>query len=75
MDPLRPACSGPVGTRGDGASPRAAPASATGVEEAADAVRRALESGEPYRKWLLIFDNAEEPGQIEEFIPGAPATS
>ncbi|GIH80225.1 FxSxx-COOH system tetratricopeptide repeat protein [Planobispora longispora] len=48
------------------------PASATGVEEAADAVRRALESGEPYRKWLLIFDNAEEPGQIEEFIPRGP---
>ncbi|GAA2863942.1 hypothetical protein GCM10010517_23080 [Streptosporangium fragile] len=48
------------------------PASATGVEEAAEAVRRMLQSGEPYRRWLLIFDNAEEPGQVEEFIPRGP---
>ena len=45
------------------------PASATGDDEAADAVRRTLESGDPYRRWLLIFDNVEEPGAIEEFIP------
>ncbi|MBB4916684.1 FxSxx-COOH system tetratricopeptide repeat protein [Streptosporangium saharense] len=48
------------------------PASVTGVEEAAEAVRRTLHSGEPYRRWLLIFDNAEEPGHVEEFIPRGP---
>lgn len=48
------------------------PVSATGVEEAAEAVRRTLQSGVPYRRWLLIFDNAEEPGQVEEFIPRGP---
>ncbi|WP_245651449.1 FxSxx-COOH system tetratricopeptide repeat protein [Streptosporangium amethystogenes] len=48
------------------------PASATGVEEAAEAVRRTLQNGNPYRRWLLIFDNAEDPGQVEEFIPRGP---
>ncbi|MFB9884367.1 FxSxx-COOH system tetratricopeptide repeat protein [Planobispora siamensis] len=48
------------------------PATVMGVEEAAEAVRRALQSGEPYRRWLLIFDNAEDPVQIEEFIPRGP---
>ncbi|WP_326641501.1 FxSxx-COOH system tetratricopeptide repeat protein [Streptosporangium sp. NBC_01755] len=48
------------------------PVSATGVEEAAEAVRRTLQSGDPYRRWLLIFDNAEDPGQVEEFIPRGP---
>lgn len=48
------------------------PASVTGVDDTAEAVRRKLESGEPYRRWLLIFDNAEEPQAIEEFIPRGP---
>ena len=48
------------------------PASATGIDEAAEAVKRTLESGEPYRRWLLIFDNAEDPAAIKEFIPRGP---
>ncbi|WP_250213011.1 FxSxx-COOH system tetratricopeptide repeat protein [Acrocarpospora catenulata] len=42
---------------------------ATGIPTTARAVRDALERGEPYRRWLLIFDNAEEPEDIREFIP------
>jgi tetratricopeptide (TPR) repeat protein len=38
--------------------------------ETAEAVRDALRRGQPYDRWLLIFDNAEEPGEIEDFFPG-----
>lgn len=30
---------------------------------------RALSRGEPYDRWLLIFDNAEELEQVERFVP------
>ena len=26
----------------------------------------------PYDRWLLIFDNADEPGELEDFFPGGP---
>ncbi|WP_248963418.1 FxSxx-COOH system tetratricopeptide repeat protein [Sphaerisporangium perillae] len=48
------------------------PASATGVDDAAEAVRRALEEGAPYRRWLLVFDNAEDPEHIQGFLPQGP---
>ncbi|MED7926547.1 FxSxx-COOH system tetratricopeptide repeat protein [Nonomuraea sp. LP-02] len=48
------------------------PASSTGVEKTAQEVIRALESGSPYRGWLVIFDNAEEPEYVKEFIPRGP---
>ncbi|GAA3801048.1 hypothetical protein GCM10022226_20890 [Sphaerisporangium flaviroseum] len=44
-------------------------AAVTGVPAAADAVRKALELGEPYRRWLIVFDNAEEPEHIKDLIP------
>ncbi|MET8001328.1 FxSxx-COOH system tetratricopeptide repeat protein [Nonomuraea glycinis] len=45
---------------------------ATGTEQATQRVIRALESGTPYRKWLVIFDNAEEPDDIKDLIPRGP---
>jgi len=44
-------------------------ASATGVEDAANAVLDALRRGDPYERWLLIFDNADQPEDMMEFLP------
>jgi tetratricopeptide (TPR) repeat protein len=33
------------------------------------AVREALRIGRPYRKWLLVFDNAEDVEEIQRFFP------
>jgi tetratricopeptide (TPR) repeat protein len=38
--------------------------------ETAAAVREALRRGRPYDRWLLIFDNVDEPGEVEQFFPG-----
>ncbi|MGK5557599.1 FxSxx-COOH system tetratricopeptide repeat protein [Actinomadura kijaniata] len=44
-----------------------------GIEEAADRVLNALRRGEPYDRWLLIFDNADEPEEINDIVPrGGP---
>ncbi|WP_214325435.1 FxSxx-COOH system tetratricopeptide repeat protein [Nonomuraea sediminis] len=40
------------------------------MSEAADAVREALRRGQPYRRWLLIFDNADSPEAVSGFLPG-----
>ncbi|MEV6843924.1 FxSxx-COOH system tetratricopeptide repeat protein [Actinoplanes sp. NPDC051411] len=40
---------------------------------AVPSVRDALRRGEPYAKWLLIFDNADSPEEVTEFFPnGGP---
>ncbi|MER7426926.1 FxSxx-COOH system tetratricopeptide repeat protein [Nonomuraea rubra] len=44
-------------------------AKAVGIEEAAAAVLEALRLGEPFSRWLLIFDNADEPAEITPYIP------
>ncbi len=48
------------------------PATAVGIEATAAAVRDALRRGEPYSRWLLIFDNADQPEEINEIIPRGP---
>jgi tetratricopeptide (TPR) repeat protein len=43
-----------------------------GVDDAANAVLDALRCGEPYDRWLLIFDNADEPEAINGIVPRGP---
>jgi tetratricopeptide (TPR) repeat protein len=48
------------------------PATATGIEDAAGAVLDALRRGQPYKRWLLIFDNADQPEDISNILPRGP---
>ncbi|MFJ9697381.1 FxSxx-COOH system tetratricopeptide repeat protein [Kitasatospora sp. NPDC101183] len=40
------------------------------VTEASDAALTALRRGAPAERWLLVFDNADEPAEIQPFLPG-----
>jgi len=46
--------------------------SATGIDLTTAGVLDALRRGEPYDRWLLIFDNADEPQELLPFIPNGP---
>ncbi|MFE2725363.1 FxSxx-COOH system tetratricopeptide repeat protein [Kitasatospora sp. NPDC059327] len=42
------------------------------VAEAAEAAREALGHGRPTSRWLLVFDNADEPADIRPYFPDGP---
>jgi hypothetical protein len=42
------------------------------MTETANAVRDALSRGKPYDRWLLIFDNADDPDKLKELFPSGP---
>lgn len=42
------------------------------VASTAESVLRALRRGEPFDRWLLVYDNAGRPEQLAEFIPSGP---
>jgi len=46
--------------------------SASGIDLTTTEVLDALRRGEPYERWLLIFDNADEPAELLPFIPSGP---
>ncbi|HCT79396.1 MAG TPA: ATP/GTP-binding protein [Micromonosporaceae bacterium] len=39
------------------------------IEENVAAVLEALRRGEPYSRWLLVYDNASDPDEIRRYLP------
>ncbi|MFD0788185.1 FxSxx-COOH system tetratricopeptide repeat protein, partial [Micromonospora azadirachtae] len=42
------------------------------LPETVQTVLQALGRGEPYERWLVVFDNAEELEHVEQFLPQGP---
>lgn len=47
-------------------------AAETGIDTAAAAVLNELRQGHPSSRWLLVFDNADQPEDLNEIIPRGP---
>jgi tetratricopeptide (TPR) repeat protein len=43
-----------------------------GIDGLIEAARDALRLGKPYRRWLLVFDNVDQPEDIQKLIPTGP---
>ena len=43
--------------------------SAGAADAAVPAVLEALAAGEPYQRWIMVFDNAERPEDLTRFLP------
>lgn len=39
------------------------------VDRTVDAVLDSLRVGHPYRRWLLVFDNADRPADLDRYLP------
>jgi tetratricopeptide (TPR) repeat protein len=44
----------------------------TEIGELIRAAKDALRTGQPYQRWLLIFDNAGSPASIQSLVPSGP---
>ena len=42
------------------------------TEDAVAAVLDALRRGDPYRNWLIVFDNADQPEDLKDLLPQGP---
>src|SRR5580658_7768476 len=49
-----------------------AAAMSSGIETAATAALDALRRGDPYNRWLLVFENADQPEELNQIVPRGP---